>query len=87
MFNERGQKVKEAGPSTPVSILGLNGAPSAGDKFNVMSDEKEAKAIANKREQLLRIQGIKTQKHMTLEEIGRRIAIGNFKELNVIVKR
>lgn len=86
MFNERGQKVKEAGPSTPVSILGLNGAPSAGDKFNVMSDEKEAKAIANKREQLLRIQGIKTQKHMTLEEIGRRIAIGNFKELNVIVK-
>ena len=86
MFNERGQKVKEAGPSTPVSILGLNGAPSAGDKFNVMSDEKEAKAIANKREQLLRIQGIKTQKHMTLEEIGRRIAIGNFKELNDIVK-
>ncbi|MCQ2162245.1 MAG: translation initiation factor IF-2 [Bacteroidales bacterium] len=86
MFNERGQKVKEAGPSTPVSILGLNGAPSAGDKFNVMSDEKEAKAIANKREQLIRIQGIKTQKHMTLDEIGRRIAIGNFKELNVIVK-
>ena len=86
MFNERGQKVKEAGPSTPVSVLGLNGAPSAGDKFNVMSDDKEAKAIANKREQLIRIQGIKTQKHMTLEEIGRRIAIGNFKELNVIVK-
>lgn len=86
MFNERGQKVKEAGPSTPVSVLGLNGAPSAGDKFNVMSDEKEAKAIANKREQLIRIQGIKTRKHMTLEEIGRRIAIGNFKELNVIVK-
>lgn len=86
MFNERGQKVKEAGPSTPVSVLGLNGAPSAGDKFNIMSDEKEAKAIANKREQLIRIQGIKTQKHMTLEEIGRRIAIGNFKELNVIVK-
>ncbi len=86
MFNERGQKIKEAGPSTPVSVLGLNGAPSAGDKFIVMSDEKEAKAIANKREQLIRIQGIKTQKHMTLEEIGRRIAIGNFKELNVIVK-
>ena len=86
MFNERGMKVKEAGPSTPVSILGLNGAPSAGEKFNVMSDEKEAKAIANKREQLIRIQGIKTQKHMTLDEIGRRIAIGNFKELNVIVK-
>ena len=86
MFNERGQKVAEAGPSTPVSVLGLNGAPSAGDKFNVMSDDKEAKSIANKREQLIRIQGIKTQKHMTLEEIGRRIAIGNFKELNVIVK-
>ena len=86
MLNERGQMVSEAGPSTPVSILGLNGAPSAGEKFNVMTDEKEAKAIANKREQLIRIQGIKTQKHMTLEEIGRRIAIGNFKELNVIVK-
>ena len=86
MFNERGQKVTEAGPSTPVSMLGLNGAPAAGEKFNVMSDEKEAKNIANKREQLLRIQGIKTQKHLTLEEIGRRIAIGNFKELNVIVK-
>jgi len=86
MLNERGQNVTEAGPSTPVSILGLNGAPSAGEKFNIMTDEKEAKSIANKREQLLRIQGIKTQKHMTLEEIGRRIAIGNFKELNVIVK-
>ncbi len=86
MFNERGQRVSEAGPSTPVSVLGLNGAPSAGDKFNIMSDEKEAKSIANRREQLIRIQGIKTQKHMTLEEIGRRIAIGNFKELNVIVK-
>ena len=86
MFNERGQKVDEAGPSTPVSVLGLNGAPSAGDKFNIMADEKEAKSIANRREQLIRIQGIKTQKHMTLEEIGRRIAIGNFKELNVIVK-
>lgn len=86
MMNERGQLVSEAGPSTPVSILGLNGAPSAGEKFNIMTDEKEAKAIANKREQLIRIQGIKTQKHMTLEEIGRRIAIGNFKELNVIVK-
>lgn len=86
MFNERGQKVETAGPSTPVSILGLNGAPSAGDKFNIMNDEKEAKAIANKREQLIRIQGIKTQKHMTLEEIGRRIAIDNFKELNIIVK-
>ncbi|MBR1706355.1 MAG: translation initiation factor IF-2 [Bacteroidales bacterium] len=86
MFNERGQKVEAAGPSTPVSMLGLNGAPAAGEKFNVMSDEKEAKAIANKREQLLRIQGIKTQKHLTLEEIGRRIAIGSFKELNIIVK-
>ncbi len=86
MFNERGQKVDEAGPSTPVSVLGLNGAPTAGEKFNVMGDEKEAKDIANRREQLLRIQGIKTQKHMTLEEIGRRIAIGNFKELNIIVK-
>ena len=86
MFNERGQKVTEAGPSVPVSVLGLNGAPTAGETFNVMADEKEAKEIANKREQLIRIQGIKTQKHMTLEEIGRRIAIGNFKELNVIVK-
>ncbi len=86
MFNERGQKIDVAGPSTPVSILGLNGAPAAGEKFNVMADEKEAKSIATKREQLIRIQGIKTQKHMTLEEIGRRIAIGNFKELNVIVK-
>ena len=86
MFNERGQKVQEAGPSTPVSVLGLNGAPTAGETFVVMADEKEAKDIANKREQLIRIQGIKTQKHMTLEEIGRRIAIGNFKELNVIVK-
>ncbi len=86
MFNERGQKVTEAGPSTPVSVLGLSGAPAAGEKFNVMADEKEAKSIANKREQLIRIQGIKTQKHMTLEEIGRRIAIGNFKELNIIVK-
>ena len=86
MFNERGQKVQTAGPSTPVSVLGLNGAPAAGEKFIVMTDEKEAKSIANKREQLIRIQGIKTQKHMTLEEIGRRIAIGNFKELNIIVK-
>ena len=86
MFNERGQKVDEAGPSTPVSVLGLNGAPTAGETFNIMADEREAKEIANKREQLIRIQGIKTQKHMTLEEIGRRIAIGNFKEFNVIVK-
>jgi translation initiation factor IF-2 len=86
MFNERGQKIKEAGPSTPVSVLGLNGAPAAGELFIVMEDEKEAKDIANKREQLIRIQGLKTQKHITLEEIGRRIAIGNFQELNVIVK-
>lgn len=86
MFNERGQKVSEAGPSTPVSILGLNGAPAAGEIFNAMDDEKEAKDIANKREQLIRIQGLKTQKHITLEEIGRRIAIGNFQELNIIVK-
>ncbi len=86
MYNERGQKVESAGPSTPVSLLGLNGAPAAGEKFNIMSDEREAKSIAQRREQLIRIQGIKTQKHLTLEEIGRRIAIGNFKELNVIVK-
>ena len=86
MFNERGQKITEAGPSTPVSVLGLNGAPTAGEVFNVMNDEKEARELANKREQLLRIQGLRTQKHITLEEIGRRIAIGNFQELNVIVK-
>ena len=86
MYNERGQKVDQAGPSVPVSVLGLNGAPTAGETFNVMSDEREAKEIAAKREQLLRIQGIKTQKHTTLDDIARRIAIGNFKELNVIVK-
>ncbi|MBQ1929949.1 MAG: translation initiation factor IF-2, partial [Bacteroidales bacterium] len=86
MFNERGQKVTSAGPSTPVSILGLNGAPTAGETFNIFDDEKEAKDIANKREQLLRIQGLRTQKHITLEEIGRRLAIGNFQELNVIIK-
>ena len=86
MFNERGQKLKEAGPSMPVSILGLNGAPTAGDTLNALEDEKEARDIANKREQLIRIQGIKTQTHITLEEIGRRIALGNFQELNIIVK-
>ena len=86
MFNERGQKVEKAGPSTPVSILGLNGAPAAGELFNVMADEKEAKELANKREQLIRIQGLKTQKHITLEEIGRRIAVGNFQQLNIILK-
>lgn len=86
MFNERGQKVKVAGPAVPVSILGLNGAPNAGDKFNIMDDEREARNIAVKREQLQREQGVKTQKHITLDEIGRRIAIGDFKELNVIIK-
>ena len=86
MFNERGQKIDAAGPSTPVSVLGLNGAPTAGDNFNVLDDEKEAKDIANKREQLIRIQDIKTTQHITLEEIGRRIAIGNFKELNIVLK-
>ena len=86
MFNERGQNIKEAGPSVPVSILGLNGAPNAGDRFNIMDDEREAKNIAVKRGQLQREQGVKTQKHITLDEIGRRIAIGDFKELNVIIK-
>ncbi|MEZ4923538.1 MAG: translation initiation factor IF-2 [Crocinitomicaceae bacterium] len=86
MHNEHGQIIKEAGPSTPVSILGFNGAPSAGDKFNVLADEREAKQIASKREQLHREQGLRTQKHITLAEIGRRIAIGDFQELNIIVK-
>ena len=86
MFNENGKKVTEAGPSTPVQVLGLNGAPQAGDTFNVMEDDRSAREIANKREQLQRMQGIMTQKHVTLDEIGRRIAIGSFKELNIIVK-
>ena len=86
MFNERGQKVEQAGPSHPVKVLGLSGAPQAGDKFNVMNDEREAREIANKRLQLQREQGIRTHKHITLDEIGRRLAIGDFKELNVIVK-
>lgn len=86
MFNERNKLVKEAGPSTPVLLLGLNGAPQAGDIFNVMADEKDAKNIASKRQQLQREQGLRTQKHITLDEIGRRIAIGDFKELNLIVK-
>ena len=86
MFNERGQKVQVAGPSTPVQVLGFNGAPQAGDTFNVMDDDRSAREIASKREQLQRIQGLKTQKHVTLDEIGRRIAIGSFKELNIIVK-
>lgn len=86
MFNERNQSLKEAGPSTPVLMLGLNAAPQAGDNFNVMTDEREVKNIATKREQLQREQSIRTQKHITLDEIGRRLAIGDFKELNVIVK-
>lgn len=86
MFNERGNKRNNAGPATPVLILGLNGAPQAGDQFHVMDDEREAREIANKRLQLQREQGIRTHKHITLDEIGRRLAIGNFKELNVIVK-
>jgi translation initiation factor IF-2 len=86
MFNERNVQIKEAGPATPLLLLGLNGAPQAGDVFNVMSDEKEVKNIAFKRQQLQREQGLRTQKHITLDEIGRRIAIGDFKELNLIVK-
>jgi len=86
MYNERGNRIPEAGPSTPVLILGLNGAPQAGDKFNVMETDKEAKEITTKRTQLQREQGLRTQKHITLDEIGRRIAIGNFQELNIIVK-
>ena len=86
MFDENGKKVTEAGPSTPVQVLGLNGAPQAGDNFNVMDDDRSAREIANKREQLQRMQGLMTQKHITLDEIGRRIAIGSFKELNIIVK-
>ncbi|NBR13116.1 MAG: translation initiation factor IF-2 [Flavobacteriales bacterium] len=86
MHDEHGKALAEAGPSQPVSVLGIGGAPSAGDKFNVMDDEKEAKTIAQKREQLYREQGLRTTKHITLDEIGRRLAIGDFKELNVIVK-
>ena len=86
MYNERSQLVKEAGPATPVLMLGLNSAPQAGDAFKVYKDEKEAKQIATKRQQLQREQGVRTQKHITLDEIGRRLAIGNFKELNLIVK-
>ncbi len=86
MFNERNQKVEKAGPSEPVLVLGLNGAPQAGEKFNVFDDEREAKEFAQKREQLQREQALNAKPHMTLDEIGRRIAIGNFKELNVIVK-
>ena len=86
MYNERGKAIKEAGPSSPALILGLSGAAQAGDKFNVMKSEREVKEIAGKREQLQREQGLRTQKHITLDEIGRRIAIGNFQELNIIVK-
>lgn len=86
MFNERGQKIASAGPSTPVLILGLDGAPQAGDAFQVVENESDAKAITNRRQQILREQGLRTQKHITLDEIGRRIAIGDFKELNIIVK-
>jgi len=86
MTNERGESLKEAGPSTPVSILGLDGAPNAGDEFHIFEGEKEARAIAQKRQQLQREQGIRTQKQVTLEELGRRIAVGEFKELNLIIK-
>jgi translation initiation factor IF-2 len=86
MHDEHGNNLPLAGPSQPVSILGINGAPSAGDKFHVMNDEREAKSIATKREQLYREQGLRTTKHITLDEIGRRLAIGDFKELNIIVK-
>ena len=86
MFDHRGHKVDKAGPSTPVQMLGLDGAPQAGDRFNVMESDREAREIATKREQILREQSIRTKKHITLDEIGRRLAIGNFKELNVIVK-
>jgi len=86
MYNERGGRIDVAGPSTPVMILGLNGTPQAGDRFNVMDSDREAKEIANKREKLQREQELRTKKHITLDEIGRRIAIGNFQELNIIVK-
>ncbi|MBN1117909.1 MAG: translation initiation factor IF-2 [Bacteroidales bacterium] len=86
MYNERGNQITIAGPSTPALVLGLNGAPQAGDKFNIMQNDREAREISNKREQLQREQEVRTQKHITLDEIGRRIAIGNFQELNIIVK-
>ena len=86
MFNERNQRIQEAGPAEPVLILGLDGAPQAGDTFNVMETEQEAREIANKREQLQREQGLRTQKLLTLDDIGRRIAVGSFQELNIIVK-
>ncbi|MBS1501089.1 MAG: translation initiation factor IF-2 [Bacteroidetes bacterium] len=86
LTNERGQRIDKAGPSTPVQVLGMQGAPTAGDKFNALESEVEAREIANKRMQLQREQGLRTQKHITLDEIGRRLAVGNFKELNIIVK-
>ena len=86
LYDERGNQIDSAGPSMPVSVLGLDGAPQAGDKFNVFADEKEAKQIASKRTQLVREQSVRTQKHLTLDEIGRRIALGEFKELNIILK-
>lgn len=86
MFNERGQRVNNAGPSTPVQVLGLNGAPQAGEKFKVYTDEDEAKDLANHRAQIMREQGIRARKHITLDEIGRRLALGNFKELGIIIK-
>jgi translation initiation factor IF-2 len=86
LYDERGNQINSAGPSMPVSVLGLDGAPQAGDKFNVFTDEKEAKQIASKRTQLVREQNVRTQKHLTLDEIGRRIALGEFKELNIILK-
>ncbi len=86
MFNERNQRVTEVSPSSPVQILGLNGAPQAGEKFRVFEDEAEAKEVANRRSQILREQGLRTRKHITLDEIGRRLALGNFKELKIIIK-
>ncbi|MGE7773299.1 translation initiation factor IF-2 [Chitinophaga sp. NPDC101104] len=86
MFNERGQRVEKVGPSAPVQLLGLNGAPQAGEKFRMYEDESEAKDLANRRAQIVREQGIRTKKHITLDEIGRRLALGNFKQLNLIIK-
>lgn len=86
LFNEKGENIIDAGPSTPVTMLGLDGAPQAGDAFNIMNTDREAKEVANKREQLQREQGLRTKKHITLDELGRRIAIGNFQELNVVIK-
>ena len=86
MFNERNQKIDKAGPSTPLLLLGLNGAPQAGERFKIYEDEDEAKTVANRRMQIVREQGIRTKKHITLEEIGRRKALGTFRELNIIIK-